>query len=120
MDTQLNLATPEFSQKIELAKMWCIPLKQAQKAQAENPPQVSISTNYTSTLALEPMYGSSFNSVHGNNAAEFLTDFISKRFNMDSKNPEGAKVGLLDAHSVWCFMVDPFTEKLELYMHTII
>jgi hypothetical protein len=38
------------------------------------------------------MYGSSFNSVvHGNkNAAEFLTDFISKKFNMDGKNPEGA------------------------------
>jgi hypothetical protein len=57
-----------------------------------NPPQVSISTDYTSALALEPMYGSSFNSVvHGNkNAAEFLTDFISKKFNMDGKNPEGA------------------------------
>jgi hypothetical protein len=60
------------------------------------------------------MYGSSFNSVHGSNAAaEFLTDFISKRFNMDGKNPEGTKVGLLDACSVWCFMVDPFTEKLK-------
>ena len=63
--------------------------------------------------ALEPMHGSSFNSVHGKHAAEFLTDFISERFNMDGKNPEGAKVGLLDAHSVWCFMVDPFTEKLK-------
>jgi hypothetical protein len=55
-----------------------------------NPPQVSISTDYTSALALEPTYGSSFNSVHGNNAAEFLTDFISEKFNMDGKNPEGA------------------------------
>ena len=32
---------------------------------------------------------------------------------MDGKNPEGAKVGLLDAHSIWCFMVNPFTEKLK-------
>ena len=32
---------------------------------------------------------------------------------MDGKNPEGAKVGLIDAHSVWCFMVDPFTEQLK-------
>jgi hypothetical protein len=31
LDTQLNLATPEFPQKIELAKMWFIPLEQAQK-----------------------------------------------------------------------------------------
>jgi hypothetical protein len=113
LDTQLNLATPEFSKKIELAKMWCIPLKQAQNKQAVNPPQVSISTNYTSASALKPTYGSSFNSVHGNNSAEFLTDFISKGFNMDGKNPEGAKVGLLDAQSVWCFMVDPFTEQLK-------
>ena len=59
------------------------------------------------------MYGSSFNSVHGTNAAEFLTDFSSKRFIMDGENPEGAKVGLLDARSVWCFMVNPFKEKLK-------
>jgi hypothetical protein len=32
---------------------------------------------------------------------------------MDGKNPVGATVGLLDAHSVWCYMVDPFTEKLK-------
>ena len=32
---------------------------------------------------------------------------------MDGKNPEGDKVGLLDAHSVWCFKVDPFTEQLK-------
>ena len=81
--------------------MWCIPLKQAQNKQAVNPPQVSISTNYTSASELKPVYGSSFNSVHGNNSAEFLT------------NPEGAKVGLLDTQSVWCFMVDPFTEQLR-------
>ena len=59
------------------------------------------------------MYGPSFNYVYGNNTAEFLTDFIIKRFNIDGKNPEGAKVGLLDTHSVWCFMVDPLTEKLK-------
>lgn len=44
----------------------------------------------------------------GEGARAVIANMIRNRFNMDGNDPEGRKVGLLDRHHLFCYIVDPF------------
>ena len=52
-----------------------------------------------------------FNRVLGDGAAKEVADMIRERFNMDGLDISGRKVGLLDRHHLWCYLVDPFNHQ---------
>ena len=48
-----------------------------------------------------------FDKVLGAGSAKEVADMLRGRFNMDGKPPPGQKVGLLDEHHIWCYLVHP-------------
>jgi hypothetical protein len=54
-----------------------------------------------------------FSRVLGAGAAKEVADMIRERFNMDGLDPSGRKVGLIDRHHYWNFLVDPFNHELR-------
>lgn len=52
-----------------------------------------------------------FDARFGAGSREEIVKMIRVRFNMDGHDPSGAKVGLLDRHHFWAFLVDPFTHE---------
>lgn len=54
-----------------------------------------------------------FNRKLGNGAMQEVANMIRERFNMDGLDPDGRKVGLLDRHHFYCFLVDPFNHQLR-------
>ena len=50
-----------------------------------------------------------FDKVLGAESSKEVADMIRERFNMDGKDTDGRKVGLLDRHHLMCFLVDPFS-----------
>ena len=53
------------------------------------------------------------NRLFGENSAEDLANFVRVHFNVDGKNPPGAKVGLLSRFQIWAYIVDLFTRSLN-------
>ena len=54
-----------------------------------------------------------FGRVLGTEASKQVMDMISCRFNMDGMVPSGRKVGLLDRHHFWAYLVDPLNHSLR-------
>ena len=54
-----------------------------------------------------------FDRVFGSTASTAVMDMISCRFNLDEIDPTGRKVGLLDRHHLWAFLVDPMNHSLR-------
>ena len=54
-----------------------------------------------------------FARVLGSTAVREVMDTINCRFNMDGTKPTGQKVGLLDRHHLWAYLVDPFNHSLR-------
>ena len=55
-----------------------------------------------------------FEVIFGRGGRIEIEDMISPRFNMDGNAPIGTrKVGLLDPHHFWVFVVDPFNHRLR-------
>ena len=52
-----------------------------------------------------------FDEILGEGALAQLVATIKDRFNMDGSDPSGRKVGLLDKHVLWAFLVDPFNHS---------
>lgn len=52
-----------------------------------------------------------FNRILGDHAAREVADMIRVRFNMDGRAPSGRKVGLIDPHHLWCYLVDPHAHE---------
>jgi hypothetical protein len=57
--------------------------------------------------------GGEFSRILGPGAAKEVATMITSRFNMDGLDPSGRKVGLLDRHHLWAFLVDPFNHELR-------
>lgn len=58
-----------------------------------------------------------FERVLGAGARAQVEDMIKCRFNMDGNTPVGTrKVGLLDPHHFWAYLVDPFNHALRSKM----
>ena len=50
-----------------------------------------------------------FQALLGEGSIREIALMIRSRFNMDGRDTEGRKVGLLDRHHLMCFLVDPFS-----------
>jgi hypothetical protein len=121
IDDQLNVATPQFFLRLQLATQWFVPIEHAQKLTSSQATPKSAYFPIVQALrnelynVLEPSDDNGtppFDEVFNHDAAEEAAAFIDRRFNMSGKPPVGAKVGLLDEHAIWCHLVDPFKEKL--------
>ena len=58
-----------------------------------------------------------FGRVLGSKASKQVMDMIICCFNMDGMDPTGRKVGLLDRHHLWAFLVDPLNHSLRSTFH---
>ena len=54
-----------------------------------------------------------FGRVLGSKASKQVMDMIICCFNMDGMDPTGRKVGLLDRHHFWAYLVDPLNHSLR-------
>jgi hypothetical protein len=55
-----------------------------------------------------------FDWILGPGSADAISDVIDCCFNRDGAKPCGSKVGLIDEHHIWCFLMDPFNYEWRI------
>ena len=97
------------------ANVLCTDFPARQEGEADGKPHAQAQFNGVKKALAQD--NGEFDRVLGDGSSEEVMGVIAGRFNFDCKPPPGRKVGLLDLHHMWCFMMDPYNSDWRGTLH---